>query len=62
MLTGVMSLEALALEVVSRPHDDHVREAYADAVARKDPERAELIRLQLTMARNRRTGVDSYPM
>lgn len=56
-----MSLEALALEVVSRPHDDDVREAYADAVAPTDAERAELIRLQLMMARNRRTGMDNYP-
>ena len=62
MLSRVMSLKALAIEVVARPEDEEVREAYAAAVRRSDPERAELIRLQLTMARMRRTGVDTYPL
>ncbi|MCW2751435.1 MAG: hypothetical protein JWR83_2545 [Aeromicrobium sp.] len=61
MLSGVMSLAALAMEVVARPYDDGVREAYAAAVRRSDPERAELIRLQLMTTRMRRTGVDTYP-
>lgn len=56
-----MSLEALAMEVVSRPADEDVREAYAVAVEASDPARAELIRLQLVMARCRRTAIDSYP-
>jgi hypothetical protein len=62
MLSGVMSLKALAIEVVARPEDEDVREAYAAAVRRSDPERAELIRLQLKTARMRRTGVDTYPL
>lgn len=56
-----MSLAALAMEVVARPRAEDVREAYAEAVRRSDPERAELIRLQLMTARMRRTGVDTYP-
>jgi hypothetical protein len=61
MLDHVMSLDALAIEVLSRPLSDEVRQAYADAVEPVDPTRAELIRLQLMMAHNRRTGVDNYP-
>src|SRR3954462_10245377 len=62
MLSDVMSLAALAMEVVARPGDEDVREAYAEKVRRSDPERAERIRLQLKTARMRRTGVDTYPL
>jgi hypothetical protein len=62
MLSAVTSLAALATEVVARPGDEDVREAYAEAVRRSDPQRAELIRLQLKTARMRRTGVDTYPL
>src|SRR4051794_40498637 len=42
-MCGVMSLTALAMEVVSRPNYEDVREAYAQAVEPTDPSRAELI-------------------
>src|SRR3954453_5301771 len=50
------------MEVVARPRDEEVRGAYAEDVRRSDPARAELIRVQLTTARMRRTAVDSYPL
>ncbi|HEU4730542.1 MAG TPA: hypothetical protein VFT22_21740 [Kofleriaceae bacterium] len=48
-------LPALLAAVVDAPTDDAPRLAYARAVAASDPERAELIELQLAVARARRT-------
>jgi uncharacterized protein (TIGR02996 family) len=50
------TLDQLAAAVVADPGGDSPRVAYADAVAASDPERAELIRLQLAMATARRAG------
>lgn len=48
-------LRAALAAVLDAPTDDAPRLAYADAVAATDPERAELIRLQVALARARRT-------
>jgi uncharacterized protein (TIGR02996 family) len=54
-----MSLQALAdaalTVVLDHPEEDAPRLAYADVVADRDPERAELIRIQVELARGRRT-------
>lgn len=47
-------LTALLKAVVDAPADDAPRLAYADAVAASDPERAELIRIQLALSRARK--------
>lgn len=47
-------LTALLQAVVDAPTDDAPRLAYADAVAASDPERAELIRIQIALAQARR--------
>jgi len=54
-------LDELYEQVVSAPTDDAPRLAYADAVAAADPERAEFIRLQITLARYRRQRRISGP-
>ena len=59
MLPRVEDLESLHLQVVADPHDNAVRSAYADAVEDSDPDRAELIRLQLQMAADRLRGAES---
>ncbi|HET7504340.1 MAG TPA: hypothetical protein VFK02_25135 [Kofleriaceae bacterium] len=48
-------LTALLEAVVDAPTDDAPRLAYARAIAASDPERAELIELQLAVARARKT-------
>jgi uncharacterized protein (TIGR02996 family) len=53
------NLDALYEAVVAAPRDDAPRLAYADAVAATDPDRAELIRLQVALAGWRRTGPES---
>jgi uncharacterized protein (TIGR02996 family) len=54
-----MDLDALYDAVVAAPTDDAPREAYADAIASTDPDRAEYIRLELKLARWRKTGPKS---
>lgn len=44
--------------VVAAPDDEAPRLAYADAVATSDPARAELIKLQITLARCRKGNLD----
>jgi hypothetical protein len=61
MLSAVEDLEVLYLQVVADPHSDATREAFAAAVERTDPDRAQLIRLQLRMAQDRKNNADSYP-
>lgn len=51
-------LAALLQAVVDAPTDDAPRAAYADAIAASDPERAELIRIQLVVARARKTHTE----
>jgi uncharacterized protein (TIGR02996 family) len=46
-LAKTMTSEELYREVVRNPDDDAPRLAYADAVAPRDPARAEFIRLQI---------------
>ncbi len=47
--------EAAALaDVLARPDDDDARLTYADAIAHRDAERAELIAVQVKLARGRR--------
>jgi uncharacterized protein (TIGR02996 family) len=50
------ALDGLAAAVIADPAGDAPRVAYADAIGVSDPERAELIRLQLAMASARRHG------
>ena len=52
------NLDALRDAVVAAPVDDAPRVAYADAIASTDPDRAEFIRLQLALARWRKTHED----
>jgi uncharacterized protein (TIGR02996 family) len=56
----VADLTALLHAVVDAPADDAPRLAYAGAIAATDPERAELIRIQIALARARkaRTPLD----
>lgn len=61
MLSAVEDLEVLYLQVVADPHSDATRGAFAAAVEATDPERAQLIRLQLRMAQARRDNDDCYP-
>ena len=61
-LRQVADLDELYDRVVAAPAADEPREAFAAAVGRADPDRAEFIRLQLAMARARVERVDSYPM
>jgi uncharacterized protein (TIGR02996 family) len=49
--TEAADLAAILRRVTGSPGDDEPRIAYADAVAARDPERAELIRIQLERAR-----------
>jgi uncharacterized protein (TIGR02996 family) len=44
---GAPTYEALFEQIVARPHDDALRLAYANAIERRSPERAEFIRLQV---------------
>jgi uncharacterized protein (TIGR02996 family) len=46
-------LAAIFQRITQAPRDDEPRRAYADAVEDSDPERAELIRIQLERARRR---------
>ncbi len=52
------SLGELHDAVVQAPEDDAPRIAYAEAIASTDPDRAELIRLQVALARWRRAHED----
>jgi uncharacterized protein (TIGR02996 family) len=52
----MVDLDALYEAVVSAPTSDAPREVYAEAIAASDPDRAEYIRLELQLARWRRTG------
>jgi uncharacterized protein (TIGR02996 family) len=49
-------LDRLHAEVVKNPAPDAPRVAYADAVAATDPDRAELVRVQLQLLHSRRKG------
>ncbi len=51
------TLEALHAAVIAAPDDDAARLAYANAVAATDPDRAELIRLQLNLTGWRRARI-----
>ncbi|MEO8554824.1 MAG: hypothetical protein ABI678_32825 [Kofleriaceae bacterium] len=51
------TLEALHAAVIAAPDDEDARLAYAHAVAATDPERAELIRLQIDLTGWRRARV-----
>jgi uncharacterized protein (TIGR02996 family) len=51
--TDAANLAAIFRRVTQSPRDDAPRLAYADAVAARDPERAELIKIQLERARRR---------
>jgi hypothetical protein len=55
----VESLASWYLRVVADPDDEAPKEAFAAAVEARDPERAELIRLQLMTSRNRKARADS---
>jgi hypothetical protein len=61
MLMAVDDLEVLRQWVIDVPQDDAPREAYASAVAGTDPDRAELIRLQLQIAKADRLRLSSSP-
>src|SRR3954466_9886952 len=50
-------LEALHAAVIAAPDDEDARLAYAQAVAATDPERAELIRLQIDLTGWRRARI-----
>jgi uncharacterized protein (TIGR02996 family) len=52
-VTGAGSLAALLDEIIRSPDDMELRLAYADAVESADPERAELIRIQVRTGRSR---------
>jgi uncharacterized protein (TIGR02996 family) len=54
----VPDLAALIQAVVDAPTEDAPRAAYARAVAATDPERAELIDIQLELARARRAHTE----
>jgi uncharacterized protein (TIGR02996 family) len=54
-LVRVADLTALLQAVVDAPTDDAPRLAYARAIAARDPERAELVELQLAVAHARKT-------
>jgi hypothetical protein len=58
----VADLETCYAWVVDEPTLDEPREAFAVAVERTDPDRAEFIRVQLAMARARAAWADSYPL
>jgi len=53
----VADLSAALHAVIAAPTEDEPRLAYADAVAASDPERAELIRIQVALARARQAHV-----
>ena len=50
-------LDKLHAEVLPNPEADQPRIAYANAVQKTDPERAELIRVQLQLTHSRRKGL-----
>ena len=52
-VTGAGALAALLDEIIRSPDDLELRLAYADAVESADPERAELIRIQVRTGRSR---------
>ena len=48
--------DSLLRAVLAKPNDDELRIAYADAIVQSDPDRAEIIKLQITLSRWRKAA------